>query len=161
MPLTRITLVGFRACGKSTIGRLLAARLAWPFVDGDSAVETRLGMSIPAYFKANGEAAFRDREERALAEVLAGEGPMVLATGGGAVLREANRTLLAERGGFVVYLDAPVAVLQERVVDEVPALLAARDPVYRAVAHLIVPVSQGPGEVAARLVDELAARSSG
>ena len=173
MSLTRITLVGFRACGKSTVGRLLAARLAWPFIDGDAAVEPLLGMPIPAYFKAHGEAAFRDQEERALATVLAGEGPLVLATGGGAVLREANRRLLAERGGLVVYLDVPATVLQERlghhsggrpsltgasVVEEVPALLAVRDPLYREVAQLSVATGPGPAEVATRLAEELAQR---
>ena len=55
----RITLIGFRASGKSTVGRLLAARLAWPFADADALIETQLGTTIPAYFKAHGEAAFR------------------------------------------------------------------------------------------------------
>lgn len=171
--LNRVTLVGFRACGKSTVGRLLAARLAWPFVDADTAVEARLGMPIAAWFAAHGEPSFRDHEETALAGVLADDKPVVLATGGGAVLRPANRALLRERGGLVVYLEAPAAVIQERlrhgsggrpsltggnVADEVPGLMAVREPLYREVASLVLPTGNSPTEVAARLVDELMAR---
>ena len=171
--LNRVTLVGFRASGKSTVGRLLAARLAWPFVDADAAVESRLGMPIAAWFAAHGEPSFRDHEEEALAGALADDKPLVLATGGGAVLRPANRALLRERGGLVVYLEAPVAVIQERlrhgaagrpsltgghVADEVPALMAMREPLYREVAGLVLPTGPAPADVAARLADELATR---
>lgn len=149
----RLTLVGYRACGKSTVGRLAAARLGWPFVDADSAVEADLGMPIRQFFAERGEQAFRDAEQAALARILAGGRCLVLATGGGAVLREANRALLAARGGTVAYLHAPAEALQARlrhaaggrpsltgaaVADEVPALLAQRDPLYRAVAAHVV-----------------------
>lgn len=169
----RVTLIGFRASGKSTIGRLLAARLAWPFTDADTAIEARLGQPIATYFKEHGEAAFRLAEEQALAALLVGEGPLVLATGGGAVLRPANRELLRERGGLIVYLDVPVPVIQDRlrhhtggrpsltgasVVDEVPGLLAQREPLYRELASLVIPALAGPAEVAARLSDELSTR---
>ncbi len=165
--MRRVSLIGFRACGKSTIGRLLAARLAWPFVDADTLVETRLGMPIPAYFKAHGEAAFRDQEELALADALAGDRPLVLATGGGAVIRPANRALLRAQGGLVVWLAAGLTEIQERlrhhtggrpsltgahVVDEVPALLAAREPFYRETAELVL----GTGRSAAAVADVLA-----
>ncbi len=171
--LHRITLIGFRACGKSTVGRLLAARLAWPFTDADAAIEARIGMAIPAFFKAHGEAGFRTAEEQVLVELLTGEGPLVLATGGGAVLRPTNRELLRERGGLIVYLDVPVAVIQERlrhhsggrpsltgasVVDEVPGLLAQREPLYRELSGLVIPALASPAEVAGRLADELATR---
>jgi shikimate kinase len=169
----RLTLIGFRACGKSTVGRLLAARLAWPFVDADTVIEHAIGTSISSYFAAHGEAAFRSLESTTLAGILACDGPLVLATGGGAVLAESNRQLLAARGGLVVYLEAPVAVIQERLrhnlggrpsltgshpVDEVPALIAARAPLYRALAKLVLPTSSTPGEVAGELLGELARR---
>lgn len=164
--LPRITLVGYRACGKTTIGRLLAARLAWPFVDADHVLEERLGTTIPEVFRTRGEAAFRTEEEATLAAILAADGPCVLATGGGAILREANRDVLRRRGGLVVYLEASAPVVQERlrhhqgnrpsltgvgVADEVPALLAQRDPLYRAVAGRIEPTSGSAEAVAGRL----------
>ena len=169
----RITLIGFRASGKSTVGRLLAARLAWPFADADALIETQLGTTIPAYFKAHGEAAFRAAEEHALSTVLAGEAPLILATGGGAVLREANRDVLRQRGGTMVYLSASVAQIQDRlrhnaggrpsltgasVVDEVPELLAQRDPLYRELAHLTIAVDSSPSEVAERIIAEMEMR---
>jgi shikimate kinase len=162
----RLTLVGYRACGKSTIGRLAAARLGWPFVDADTAVEAELGRPIRDFWAEHGEAAFRDAESTALAKLLDGRCCLVLATGGGAVLREANRRLLSERGGTVAYLQAPVAVLQERlrhahgnrpsltgasVVDEVPGQLALRDPLYRAVAAHIVDAARPTPVVADEL----------
>lgn len=166
----RVTLIGFRACGKSTVGRLLAARLAWPFVDADTVIEHHLGMPIAAYFKTHGEAAFRDAETSAIDSILAGDKPLVLATGGGAVLREANRDLIAARGGVIVYLEAPVAVIQERLrhnlggrpsltgsnpVDEVPALVAARAPLYQGLAHLTLATGPSPADVAERLIAEM------
>ena len=169
----RLTLIGFRACGKSTVGRLVAARLAWPFVDADTLIEHAVGMSIAAYFATHGEAAFRAVETRVIQEILAGEAPLVLATGGGAVLAEANRQVLAARGGLVVYLEAPVAVIQERLrhnlggrpsltgshpVDEVPALVTARAPLYRDLAQLILPTGTTPTEVSEELVNELTLR---
>jgi shikimate kinase len=150
--LSRLTLVGYRASGKTTIGRMIAARLGWPFVDADEALERRLGTTIADFFTGHGEAAFREQEARQLAELLAAAPPQVLATGGGCVLREDNRRLLRERGGLVVYLEAPVAFLQHRlrhhtggrpsltgatVADEIPLLLAQRDPLYREVATAV------------------------
>lgn len=164
--LNRLTLVGYRACGKSTVGRLLAARLAWPFIDADQAVEGRLGTSIAECFRVRGEAAFRAVEEEVIADLLAADGPLVLATGGGAVLRAATRARLRARGGMVVYLEASAAVVQERLrhhaggrpsltggnlADEVPAILAVRDPLYREVAGHIEPTGTSPAAVADRL----------
>lgn len=171
--LHRITLIGFRASGKSTVGRLLSARLAWPFVDADAVIETQVGVSIPAYFKAHGEAAFRGAEEQALSTILMGELPLVLATGGGAVLRAANREMLRQRGGTIIYLSASMAQIQERlrhnaggrpsltgvsVVDEVPGLLAQRDPLYREMAQLTIAVDSSPSDVAERVINELETR---
>lgn len=150
---SRLTLVGYRACGKTTIGRLIAARLGWPFVDADEELERRLGTTIAAFFAEHGEAPFREQEAQLLTELLAAAPPQILATGGGCVLQEDNRRQLRERGGLVVYLAAPAAFLQRRlrhhaggrpsltgatVADEVPRLLAQRDPLYREVATAVV-----------------------
>jgi shikimate kinase len=164
--LHRLTLVGYRASGKSTVGRLAAARLGWPFIDADTAVEEALGQPIRTFFAEHGEAAFREAEATALARILDEPGCLVLATGGGAVLREGNRVLLRERGGLVVYLHAPAEVLQARlrhsaggrpsltgapVADEVPALLAAREPLYRAVATVVIDATRPTTTVADEL----------
>jgi shikimate kinase len=147
-----LVLVGYRASGKSTIGRLVAARLAWPFVDADHEWETQHG-AIRSFFAEHGEAAFRERESAVLADLLARPRPWVLATGGGAVLAERNRQALAAWGGPVVYLQAPAPYLADRlrhdaggrpsltgqdVADEVTSVLSQRDPWYRAVATAIV-----------------------
>jgi shikimate kinase len=162
----RVTLVGYRASGKTTVGRLLAERLGYPFVDADRALEERLGCPIPAWFAREGETSFREREAACLAELLSGEAPLVLSTGGGVVLREGNRRLLRERGGLVVYLEADAPTLQARlradaggrpsltgkdVAEEVPMLLEKRSPLYREVAHRTVPATLAPPEVAARI----------
>lgn len=157
----RISLIGYRACGKSTIGPLLARRLGWTFVDADRDLEARLGQSIASFFATHGEDAFRDRESAALAALLSGEGRLVLATGGGVVLRDANRRLLRDQGGLVAYLHAPAAILQGRlrlsaggrpslsgkpVWEEVPELLAIRDPLYRETAGLVLDATRPPAE---------------
>jgi len=158
----RVTLVGYRASGKSTAGRLAAERLGWAFVDADRVLETRIGV-ISAYFAAHGEAAFREREAELLGELLARGDALVLATGGGVVLRADNRARLLAEGGLVAYLAAPAAVLQARlrrdaggrpsltgqpVADEVPALLAQRDPLYREVAGHVLDASRPALQVA-------------
>ena len=97
-----VVLVGPMGSGKSTLGRALAARLARPFVDVDARIEADAGCSIAALFAAEGEAGFRAREARVLAAVLGGPAA-VIATGGGAVLAEANRTAM-RAAGVVVYL---------------------------------------------------------
>lgn len=162
----RVSLVGFRASGKSTVGRLVARRRSCAFVDADRLLEERLGCPIATWFAREGEAAFRAREAEVLAEALAGDGDLVLATGGGAVLLPGNRELLRRRGGVVVYLEADVHLLQARlradaggrpsltgapVADEVPALLAARAPLYREVATATLPADLPADELAGRI----------
>ena len=151
--MPRLTLVGYRACGKSTVGRLVAARLAWPFIDADHVVEDRLGAPIAQVFRTHGEAYFRAAESAVLADILSGSGPFVLATGGGVIESPANRAMLKELGGTVVYLHASAEMVQERlrhqaggrpsltggnVADEVPAILARREPLYREVATVLI-----------------------
>ena len=162
----RLTLIGYRACGKSTVGRLVAARLGFPFIDADAAVEVDLGMPIRQYFAEHGEAAFRDAESKTLERLLTSNRALILATGGGAVLRETNRSLMQANGGVIVYLHAPVEVLQARlcrssgrrpsltgasVTDEVPVLLAQREPLYRSLAATVLDATAPTNVVADQL----------
>ena len=143
-------LVGLPGAGKSTLGRQLARRLAKIFVDADSELEQRLGVSIPTIFEIEGEASFRDREESVLADLVARTG-IVLATGGGVVLRPANRERL-KANGTVVYLCAEPAMLFERVhksrnrpllntsdkLARLEQLFHDRDTLYREVADVLL-----------------------
>ena len=88
-------------CGKSTAGRQLARQLGWSFVDTDAEIEKQIGCSIRSFFDRHGEERFREIEERVV-ERLARPSELVLATGGGAVLREANRRALGQPGNLVV-----------------------------------------------------------
>ena len=137
--------------GKSTLGRQLARRLSLRFVDADHELEQKLGVTIPTIFEIEGEQGFRDREEAIIADLTALTG-VVLATGGGAVLRPASRARLKENG-TVVYLYAEPEVLWERVRNarhrpmlqapdphaRLTELFAERDPIYREVADHVVP----------------------
>ncbi len=143
-----IILVGMPGSGKSTIGRRLAARLGLDFVDADRELEARSGVSIATIFEIEGEAGFRDRESRLLVELCA-RNDVVIATGGGVVLREENRRVLAERGQ-VVYLEASIAELWSRLRhdrkrpllqhgdarEKLAQLLRDRTPLYESVADL-------------------------
>ncbi len=120
-----IALVGLSGTGKSTVGRLLAARLGWPLLDTDALVVAEAGCSIAQLFASAGEPRFRMLETAALQTAL-GEGPCVVATGGGIVLAPENRAMLKEKA-FVVWLDAPTEMLVARLQthDEERPLLAA------------------------------------
>ena len=145
-----LVLVGLPGSGKSTVGRGLARRVGLPFVDSDHVIEQRLGCSIRDFFAREGESAFRDLEQQVLADLAAGPA-CVLATGGGSVLRAANRDTL-RAAGHVVYLRASPDELWRRlrndtkrpllqVADPQKALrdlYAKRDPLYREVAEFIV-----------------------
>ncbi len=149
-----VTLIGYRCTGKTTVGRLLAARLGWDFADVDDRVEAGAGKTVADIFATEGEAGVRDRESAALAELCARE-RCVIATGGGAVMRDANRRHIKARA-FVVWLTATPDTLWARIQAdpttaarrpnltasggeaEVRALVAAREPVYRALADFTV-----------------------
>lgn len=153
----RLALVGLPGCGKSTIGRQLARRLALEFVDSDSEIEKRLGMSIRQYFETQGETAFRDVEQQVLQQLCSNRASFVLATGGGIVLREANRRLLRDRMR-VVYLHASVNDLWRRLRNDVKrpllqgddalerlkSLAREREPLYREVAEFVVETGRQP-----------------
>ena len=122
--------------GKSTIGRLLAKELRVPFKDSDKEIEQRTGANIPWIFDVEGEQGFREREQAVIADLSAGEA-LVLATGGGAVLREANRHNLRD-GGRVVYLHASVDQQIERTArDRNRPLLQRADP-----AQVLLPIGR-------------------
>ncbi len=145
-----IFLVGPMGSGKTTIGRLLAKSLKKEFYDSDHEIEARTGANIPWIFDIEGEAGFREREHQAIDELTRRQG-IVLATGGGAVLREDNRRSLADRG-MVVYLHASIdqqlkrtrqdrnrPLLQtENPRQRLKELMIQRDPLYREIANIIV-----------------------
>jgi len=112
--LRRLVLTGFMGAGKSTIGRLLAARLNWTFLDLDAHLEARTGATIPQLFERHGEAHFRRLESSALASAL-GHNHTVLALGGGTPEELTNRLLLEQTPAtFTIFLDAPFPTLFDR-----------------------------------------------
>ncbi len=125
-----IALVGMPGCGKSTVGRHLARQLGWRFVDSDHEIERQIGGSIRTFFEQQGEAAFRDLEQQSIA-ALTQQPATVLATGGGAVLRPANR--LALRAGCkVIYLrSSPEELFRRLRHDTQRPLLQVKDPLRR------------------------------
>ncbi len=151
----RIFLVGPMGAGKTTVGRRLAKALGLEFVDSDQAIVERTGASIPLIFDIEGEDGFRRREAQMLEELTARDN-VVVATGGGAVLREANRRLLKERG-TVIYLRARLDDLLARTARDrnrpllqtddpratLARLLEEREPLYREVADLVITTGKG------------------
>ena len=145
-----IYLVGMMGAGKTSIGRLLSKRSRRRFYDSDHVIEERTGVTIPTIFDLEGEQSFRDREEAVIAE-LARLSNIVLATGGGAVLRENNRQVLCS-SGIIVYLRGSVEDLWRRTRKDKnrPLLLtdnprqklaeiySVRDPIYSSVADIII-----------------------
>ena len=108
-----LVLVGLMGAGKSTVGRRLAQTLKLPFRDADHEIEAAAGMTIPDIFSIHGEEYFRDGERRVIARLLQ-EGPMVLATGGGAFMNEDTRRAVAENG-ISIWLKADLDILMRRV----------------------------------------------
>lgn len=161
-----IFLVGLMAVGKTTIGRLLAQSLGKQFFDSDHEIESRAGADTSWIFEREGEAGFRDREEAVIEELTLREN-IILATGGGAVLREANRRALSTRG-VVIHLDSPVDRLVERTSKDrkrpllqngdpretLSSLMRIRGPLYEEVRdYRFVTDRQGP-KVLARSIEE-------
>jgi shikimate kinase len=138
-----VVLVGMMGAGKSTIGRRLSARLRLPFLDADIEIETAAAMSIPEIFEAHGEPHFRDGEARVIARLL-DNGPAVIATGGGAFMREETRSRIRLQA-VSIWLKADADIIMRRVkrrVDRpllhtadptatVGRLIEEREPVYR------------------------------
>ncbi len=151
--------------GKTTVGRQLARRLGFAFADLDLEIEQRTGVRIPIIFEMESEAGFRERETRMLKEIVARD-DLVLATGGGVVLRPENRDLL-KASGTVVYLNATPAVLYERTrrsnhrpllnvsnpLEKLQQLHDQRDPLYREVSDIIIDTKPGPVSAIVRQVE--------
>lgn len=149
-----VVLVGMMGCGKTAIGRALSARLAVPFLDSDAEIERAAQATIPEIFDRDGEPFFREREAEVIDRLLSGPAA-ILSTGGGAYLAKRNRESIA-RKGIAVWLDAPLALLWERVrhKDTRPLLRTSnplatlteifhvRTPIYQQAA-LRVPVQTG------------------
>ena len=156
------------AVGKSTIGRLLAQSLGREFLDSDQVIEERAGAPVSWIFDAEGEQGFRDREQAVIEELTRKEG-IVLATGGGAVLRAANRNALAGRG-CVIHLDSSVDRLVERTCrdrkrpilqagdrrETLSRLLETRSPLYAEIAdYRFVTDHQGANALARKIEQRL------
>jgi shikimate kinase len=169
-----VFLVGMMGAGKTSVGRALARRLGKAFWDSDHVIEERTGVKIPVIFEIEGEPGFRARESAVIAELTAMDG-IVLATGGGAVLGDANREKLRSRG-TVVYLRANVRDLLNRTRHDrnrpllqtadprarLTELFEVRDPLYRETAHITVDTgSQSLTSLVARLHQILAEARAG
>lgn len=164
---TNIYLVGPMGAGKTTVGRHLADLLGRPFMDSDHEIEARTGANIPWIFEKEGESGFRQREQQVI-ELLTRQSGIVLATGGGAVTRTENCEVLKKRG-IVVYLYTPVEMQIARTsrdrnrpllqvsdpAKKLKELLSLRDPLYRQVAHHIIPTSDGSARDLAQKIIQL------
>lgn len=161
-------LIGYRGCGKTSVGRALAALLGWPWLDADVELERRAGKSIKQIFADAGEIAFRDLESAVVAD-LARCDRHVLALGGGAVVREENRQALAGRGKVIWLMASPETLLARISADpatgarrpnltgqgglaEIRELLAQREPIYKAAADLVVDAERLNPEQLARQI---------
>lgn len=167
-----IVLIGYRGTGKTSVAWRLAAQLGWHWFDADTELERRAGCTIAKMFASQGEQAFRDWESRVLRDLVRRR-QLVMATGGGVVMRETNRQELA-RDSFVVWLRASVPAILQRIAedpttaarrpnltaaggeDEVRKLLATREPVYTQCAQLTIDTDQlAPQAVADEIVRQL------
>ena len=175
-----LILIGPMGAGKSTIGRLLAAELSRPFYDSDHEIQSRCGADIPWIFDVEGESGFRDRESAMISELVDYD-KVVIATGGGAVLREENRQRIRE-GATVIYLFTTVEQQLKRTAKDrnrpllqrgdreqlLRDMFALRDPLYRATADLVIRTDRrGPRSVVNdivrrvhRLLDPLTCKAS-
>lgn len=162
--VSNIYLVGMPGAGKTTIGRQLARRLGRVFLDLDQEIEASTGVKIPVIFEFEGEPGFRNRESAMLA-MLAARSSQVIATGGGAVLRDENRDVMRHTG-TIVYLAAEPATLFDRTrhdhnrpllqvanpLETLTKMFEQRDPIYREIADVIIPAPGGsPGKLVKRL----------
>ena len=161
-----IILIGPMGAGKTTIGRQIARLFNFDFFDSDREIEERTGVSIPLIFELEGEEGFRKREQEVIAE-LAEKKHIVLATGGGAVLKKENQQVL-KRSGTIVYLCAGIDDLLERTAKDknrpllqtddpratLQSILTERDPVYRELADIILKTNKMTVHAAVRELEK-------
>lgn len=148
-----LVLIGMMGCGKSTCGQLLAKRLGRPFVDTDLLIQKRTSRSIPDIFSHEGESFFRDLEQSVTQE-LSQRSNLVIATGGGIILRNENVSALRSSGTVIWLNRAPEDIFSKVSMKNRPlgqdgleaflARAAQREPLYRAAAHLEVPSQSSP-----------------
>jgi shikimate kinase len=163
-PAPMLVLIGFMGAGKSTLGDLLATRLACPLADLDAEI-ARIHGPIPELFAARGESGFRAIEHHQLDLILpALQRPSILALGGGAFLQPANRQLLDRHAATTIFLDAPFEVLYARIAgaahqrplaadyDRLRALYEQRRPTYLLAHHTVDASADDPGTVLTPLV---------
>ena len=167
-----VTLTGYRGCGKSSVGPLLAEHLGCGCVDSDQVIEQRAGKSIAEIFADDGESAFRQLETEVLTDLLK-QSSLIVAAGGGAILSDVNRERM-RAAGEVVWLRASAEILAERISsdaaskgmrpsltgkpigEEVAEVLTARTPLYEAAATITVDAGEGsPQEIADRIIAQL------
>ena len=160
-----IILVGLMGAGKSTIGRSLAKKLNKEFFDSDRVIEERTGVDIATIFEIEGEQGFRDREAQVIEELCQMNG-IVLATGGGSILREENRKNM-KRFGLVVYLCTSAELLYSRIrydksrplmqtanpLDTLKKLLQNREPFYNEVSNLIITTGKQKAAVIVKRIE--------
>ena len=166
-----IYLIGLMGAGKSTAGRLLAQTMGREFYDSDDEIVKRTGASIPTIFEIEGEAGFREREQRMIAELCAKKS-VILGTGGGAILREANREAL-KTTGWVVYLSTSPERLMNRTrydknrpllqtanpLSVLTQLYEVRHPIYQDLADIVITTGAGHvTHVVAHIIEQLIAR---
>jgi len=165
----RVTLIGYRGCGKSTLAPLLARHLGCDWVDADVVIEQQAGCTIKEIFAREGEPGFRQRESAVLRDLLQRD-PLVIAAGGGAILNPDTRRLM-RAAGPVIWLQAPLETLAARIAGdattadrrpnlagggtaEIAQMLTFREPLYRETATLAVDTgSRSPAD----LIDEILA----
>lgn len=169
-----IFLIGYRGTGKTTVARLVAQRLGRESIDADKEIERRSGKTIAAMFADDGEPAFRDVESAVMSDLA--RTSLVVSTGGGAVLREANRAAM-QNAGPIVWLTANVDTIAARIAAdaatarlrpnltavggkaEIEAVLADRTPIYEACATFVVDTEdKTPAEVADEILAQLTAK---
>lgn len=166
-----IALIGYRGSGKTTIGRRLADRIKYGFVDTDKVIQQESGCTIIELFDLYGETGFRDRESRAVIHA-AGQSSLVIALGGGAILDPANAAAI-RKACRVIWLKADAATLWKRIrsdaqsaetrpplsdldgIQEVNAILSKREPQYEQSADVTIDANQSPDQILADVVEAL------
>ncbi|MGA2061586.1 MAG: shikimate kinase [Thermoguttaceae bacterium] len=167
-----LTLIGYRATGKTTLAKLLAQRLDWQWIDADPEIERLAGKTIARIFADDGEPAFRDLETQVIAD-LCRRDRLVLAAGGGAPLREENRQILRQNAKVVWLVARPETILKRMSLDattvqrrpsltgrdpldEIVQLLALREPMYRDTADFTIDTeNRTPQELTAEILEWL------